>query len=64
MAKFSNARKVNYLVQRDRNTGYYYVIDLEINKTHTIKKTNNGWYAGTFYHRTLRDAIIYCVYGV
>lgn len=64
MARFKNARKVNYIVQRDRNTGHYFVVNTATNQSHMVKKTTNGWYAGTLYHPTLRDAIIYCAYGV
>lgn len=64
MARFKDARKVYYKVQRDRNTGHYFVINLAANRTHMIKKTNAGWYALSMYHPTLRDAIIYCAYGV
>lgn len=64
MSKFKNARAVNYLVQRERSTGNYFVINLAYSKSDIIKKTTNGWYAQGIYHKTLRDAIIYTVYGV
>ena len=64
MARYKNARKVNYLVQRDCNTGNYFVIMLGKNDTRMIKKTKSGWYAEGLYHPTLRDAIVYVLYGV
>lgn len=61
MAK--NTREVHYKVYRNTNMkGYYNVV--HGTKVSLIKKTTQGWYAGTCYHRTLRDAIIYCLYGV
>lgn len=56
-------RTVPYIVKRDIANHCYYVIQSG-QTTLTIKKTPNGWYACTMYHKTLRDAIIYCVYGV
>lgn len=56
-------RPVPYIVKRDIANRCYYVIQRG-KPTLTIKKTSAGWYAYTMYHKTLRDAIIYCAYGV
>lgn len=56
-------RPVPYIVKRDRSNNCYYVIRKN-QPFLTIKKTDHGWYACTMYHKTLRDAIIYCAYGV
>lgn len=56
-------RKVPYIVKRDIANHCYYVI-VPNHPTFTIKKKPQGWYACTMYHKTLRDAIIYCAYGV
>ena len=65
MARNKNARQVNYVVKRDRKTGNYFVVQFDrFNDTQVIKKTKSGWYAVGLYHQTLRDAIVYCLYGV
>ena len=64
MARYKNARKTNYLVQRDSNTGRYFVIILDRSTSQMVKKTKSGWYTGGQYHATLRDAIFFCLYGV
>lgn len=56
-------RAVPYIVKRDIANRCYYVIQRG-KQTLTIKKKPEGWYACTMYHKSLRDAIIYCVYGV
>ncbi len=57
-----NTMKVIYAIKRDKaNHCYYLMINDEV--CNTIKRTDYGWYACTMYHRTLRDAIIYCLYG-
>lgn len=56
-------RAVPYIVKRDRHNHCYYVIRQKL-PTLTIYKKPEGWYACTMYHKTLRDAIIYCAYGV
>ena len=56
-------RKVPYIVKRDIANHRYYVI-VPHRPTFTIHKKPQGWYACTMYHKTLRDAIIYCAYGV
>ena len=56
-------RAVPYIVKRDIANQCYYVIQRG-KQTLTIKKKPEGWYACTMYHKSLRDAIIYCVYGV
>ena len=56
-------RQVPYIVKRDIANHCYYVIQRG-KQTLTIKKKPEGWYACTMYHKSLRDAIIYCLYGV
>ena len=55
-------RQVPYIVKRGI-ANHYYVIQRG-KPILTIKKKPEGWYACTMYHKSLRDAIIYCVYGV
>ena len=63
MSRNKNARQVNYVVKRDRSNECYYII-VGGKLQNTINKKERGWYACTMYHQTLRDAIIYCLYGV
>ena len=56
-------RQVPYIVKRDIANQCYYVIQRG-KPILTIKKKPEGWYACTMYHKSLHDAIIYCVYGV
>ena len=63
MARNKNARQVNYVVKRDRANECYYII-AGSKPRKPIKKKEHGWYACNMYHQTLRDAIIYCLYGV
>lgn len=55
-------RKPTYHVRR--HDGKYYVFVDGYNTPITITKKPQGWYACTMYHKTLRDAIFYCLYGV
>lgn len=59
----SKAVKPQYKVNRLKDSmGFFYNIH-HSNKTDRVRKKEQGWYAKTRYHATLRDAIIYCVYG-
>lgn len=67
MARNKNARQVHYFIKREKvynkkPTRYWLYIGQ--NKPQLIEKKEAGWYASTCYHQTLRDAIIYCLYGV
>lgn len=64
MSKYKNARKVDYVVQRNRDNGNYHVLFNNYSQHEIIRKTSSGWYAGSLYHRTLRDAIVYVLWGV
>ena len=57
-------RKPPYFVKRDRSTGSYYVFVDGYKHPILIHKKPAGWYAVGLYHQTLRDAIVYCLYGV
>lgn len=57
-----NTRKTIYHVRR--HDSKYYVFVEGVTSPYPIRKTPNGWYACTMYHKTLRDAIIFCAYGV
>lgn len=66
MSGNKNARQVNYFLKRavheDGNSKYW--LHISNIKMHLIEKKEAGWFAGSCYHQTLRDAIIYCLYGV
>ena len=66
MARNKNARQVNYFIKRDRDLqrNLQYWLHVEGKCTRLIKKQVGGWFAGSCYHQTLRDAIIYVLYGV
>lgn len=59
-------RKPKYFVKREKHVeGMRYWVYVEGYKGILgIKKKPEGWYACSMYHKTLRDAIIYCAYGV
>lgn len=58
-------RKPKYFVKREKTpNGLRYWVYVQGVNPMLIEKKPNGWYSCTQYHATLRDAIIYCVYGV
>lgn len=66
MGRNKNARQVNYYLKRrvhqEGNSQYWLFVGEA--QPYLIQKKEAGWYACTVYHQTLRDAIIYCLYGV
>lgn len=66
MARNKNARQVHYYIKRERKGGksqYWLYAGVGVGLA-LIEKKEAGWYARGIYHQTLRDAIIYCAYGV
>lgn len=59
-------RKPKYFVKRVKHEDgmRYFVYVSGTPVPRIVIKTCDGWYAQTLYHATLRDAIIYCAYGV
>lgn len=65
MAKYKRARKVNYFIKRiKKDDEMQYWLYTDERPMELILKLRDGWYAKTRFHQTLRDAIIYCLYGV
>jgi len=56
-------REVAYSVTYDRKRQRRYVW-IGGKLAGSIKKREGQWYAGSKYHKTLRDAIIFLAYGV
>lgn len=54
-------RKVPYFVKRAHTCYWVYVAGCN---PMSIQKKPGGWFSGAQYHKTLRDAIIYCAYGI
>lgn len=62
MNKNKNARQVNYFVKRIDGV-YWLHIGGKLAPLR-IERKPGGWHANGVYHQTMRDAIIYCLYGV
>lgn len=59
------ARQVSYFVKRVfTENGLRYLIHKNGSAPFICRREGRFFVAGGAYHRTLRDAIIYCVYGV
>ncbi|ANO57536.1 hypothetical protein [Vibrio phage vB_VhaS-tm] len=55
--------KPSYKVNRLKDDkGFFYHIHHD-GKYDRVRNTDQGWYCKTRYFKTLRDAIIYCVFG-
>lgn len=60
-----NVRKVPYLVKRVTKNGETHYRVLIGNDNHRISRKGKAeWYAKGRYHKSLRDAVIYCAYGL
>lgn len=58
-------RKPKYFIKREKKYGViHYWVYVQGTNPMLIEKKPGGWYAASFFHATLRDAIIYCVYGM
>ncbi len=64
MARNKNARQVKYFVKRERKGEQTLYWVHAGNHMYLIEKKEYGWFGGSCYHQTLRDAIIYVLYGV
>lgn len=65
MNKNKNARQVNYYIKRENKNGkLIYWLYTTAGKLNLIERKQGGWHADGTYHQTMRDAIIYCLYGV
>lgn len=59
----SKAIKPSYIVNRLKAKGEVFYHVRHNGTCNRIVKKKEGWYAKTRYFKTLRDAIIYCVFG-